>query len=104
MKILVSTDNHIDGSDSLSSRIEAIVEDTLSRFADRVTRVEVHLSDETSAAKGGEDKRCLLEVRLAGMQPVSVSNLSDSLLESVSGAARKAETLLDRTLGKRSGR
>lgn len=104
MKILVHTDNHIAGGDSLTSEVEAIVEHALERFADRVTRVEAHLSDETSAAKGGEDKRCQLEVRLAGLNPVSASNISDSLLEAVSGAARKVQSLLDRTLEKRSGR
>jgi ribosome-associated translation inhibitor RaiA len=104
MKILLSTDNHIEGSESLTREVESAVEDALSRFEDRITRVEVHLSDESSAAKGGEDMRCLLEVRLAGMKPLSASNVSSSLGEAVIGAARKVQTLLDRTLGKRSGR
>ena len=102
MKILVRTDNHIKGTEALARQVESVVEDTLSRFADRVTRAEVFLSDETSAAKGGEDMRCLIEVRLAGMQPLSASDQSDSLIAAVNGAARKVETLLDRTLGKRN--
>jgi len=104
MKILVRTDNHIQGTQNLMHQVEAIVADTLSRFADRVTRTEVYLSDETSAAKGGEDMRCRIEVRLAGLKPVSVSDQSDSLIAAVHGAARKVETLLDRTLSKRSKR
>jgi ribosome-associated translation inhibitor RaiA len=105
MQVLVSTDNHITGSDSLTSRVQAIVDDTLSRFGDRITRAEVHLSDESSAAKGGDaDKRCMIEVRLAGMQPISASDRSNSLFEAVNGAARKLQSTPDRTLGKRSER
>jgi hypothetical protein len=55
--------------------MEAVVRDSLDRFSEQITRVEVHLSDQNSDKKfGNEDKRCLLEARLAGLQPISVSD------------------------------
>ncbi len=99
MLIQVNTDNHIVGREELVAKVEASVAATLDRFADQITRVEVHLTDE-NAQKGGNDKRCLMEARLAGMQPVAASHQAGSLIEAVDGAAEKLETMLGRTLDK----
>ena len=45
MQILVNSDNSVVVDTDLVARIEADVRDTLDRFGDRLTRVEVHLSD-----------------------------------------------------------
>jgi len=67
--------------------------------------VEVHLTDENSSEKfGANDKRCLIEVRLANHQPIAVSDRGQILQQSVSGAAEKMKKLLDTTLGKLSDR
>ncbi len=101
MQIQVNTDNHIQGSDDLSQHVKSIVEDALDRFSTRITRVEVHLSDENSSVKSGEkDKRCVLEARVRGLQPVTVTHQAESLDLAVSGAADKLESNLSRTLGK----
>jgi ribosome-associated translation inhibitor RaiA len=61
--------------------------------------VEVHLADENSRAKGGQDdKRCTMEARMAGLQPVAVTEQAPNLMQAVSGAAEKLEKTLDRTL------
>lgn len=105
MQIQVSTDGHVSGGEPFNRRVADVVEKTLARFADRITRVEVHFSDESSAAKSGsDDKRCLIEVRLAGMQPISVSGNSATVAQALNEAARKLQTTLDRTLGKKRGR
>lgn len=102
MQVQVSTDRNINGSDSLSERIEGMVGGALERFADQVTRVEVHLSDENSREKAGnDDKRCVMEVRLAGRQPVAVTHHAASVELAVDGAAEKMKRLLDSTLGRR---
>jgi hypothetical protein len=66
---------------------------------DRLTRVEVHLSDVNAAKHGVDDKRCLLEARLAGLQPLAVSHEAESLRSAITGATRK----LVRSLDSRSG-
>ncbi len=50
MQVLLHTDSHISGSQKLTRLAESIVEGALGRFGERTTRVDVHLSDESSAA------------------------------------------------------
>lgn len=101
MQIQVNTDNHIKGGAKLTRQVEAVVEGTLGRFGGRITRVEVHLTDENSSAKAGDnDKRCVMEARLAGLQPITVSHQGATLDQVLDGAADKLEQTLDRTLGR----
>ena len=101
MQIQLSTDNHIVGSAELTRQAEAIVTNALSHFGDRVTRVEVFLSDENSSQKSAEnDKHCVMEARLAGVQPIAVSHQGAFLDQAIDGAAAKLEKTLKRTLGR----
>ncbi|MHB8864246.1 MAG: HPF/RaiA family ribosome-associated protein [Pirellulaceae bacterium] len=101
MQIQVNTDRHIEGSAELTRRVEAVVEGALGRFGDRVTRVEVHLSDTNSSQKSGDaDKRCVMEARVAGLKPIAVSDDGASLEQVLDGAADKLEKTLRRALGR----
>ncbi|MDB5350465.1 MAG: Sigma 54 modulation protein / ribosomal protein [Planctomycetota bacterium] len=100
MQVQVHTDNHISGREALVDRVETEVEGTLSRFAGRLTRVEVFLSDENGPKHGSDDKRCLMEARIAGHQPLTVTHHAATLDEAIAGAALKLEHNLDHTLGK----
>lgn len=101
MQIQVNTDNHITGTADLTRQVNGVVEGTLGRFSDRITRVEVHLTDENGSQKTGEsDKRCVMEARLAGLQPITVSAEGSSLEQALNGAADKLERTLKRTLGR----
>jgi ribosomal subunit interface protein len=101
MQIFVHTDNHIRNGENLKQLIESTVESMLSRFGNRITRVEVHLTDESSSAKGGAaDMRCAMEARVAGLQPIAVSHESDSLEKSIDAAADKLEKTLDKTFSR----
>ena len=99
MHIQVSTDSNIHGSEEMTRQVEAVVEGALGRFGDRITRVEVHLTDENSSSKSGDnDMRCVMEARLVGMQPITVSHQGASLEQALDGAADKLEKTLKRTL------
>ncbi len=74
MQIEVSTDSHIDGREELASRVQAAVEAALERFSARITRVEVHLSDESGNKARGEDIRCVMEARIGGRPPLAVTS------------------------------
>ncbi|MEA5473439.1 HPF/RaiA family ribosome-associated protein [Synechococcus sp. CCY9201] len=101
MQIQVNTDKNISGHEALAQSVETTLNHTLARFTDHITRLEVHLSDENSTSKSGPvDKRCLLEARLAGRQPTSVSDQSTTIDQAVSGAAHKMVRLLESELGK----
>lgn len=99
MKIQVNTDNHTTGSKELTQHVEGVVQGAMSRFGDRVTRVEVHLTDENSSAKSsGTDKRCVMEARLAGLQPMAVTAEGPSVEKAVADAAEKLERRLSSVL------
>jgi ribosomal subunit interface protein len=102
MQIQVRTDNHIDGSAELTRHVQEVVESALQSFADRVTRVEVHLTDESSSQKNiGNDKRCTMEVRLAGVQPIAINAEASSVVQAIDAAAEKLENTVRRTLDRR---
>ena len=99
MHVQINTDSNIEGDNALARYVEAVVRDTLDRFSEQVTRVEVHLSDENSDNKfGTNDKRCLLEVRLASRQPIAVSHQAPTLEQAVDGAAERVKRSLVSTL------
>ena len=100
MKIQLNTDVHIDGTEALAAQVSATVEQALKRFSERVTRVEVRLSDENGGKSGQKDQRCMLEARLEGRQPVAVTDHAATLEQAVHGAVHKLAHLLDSTLGR----
>jgi len=101
MQIQINTDSNIEGSNRLAQQVEAVVKEALDRFSAQITRVEVHLSDENSDKKfGTDDKRCLLEARLAGLQPISVKHHASTLEQAVDGAVERLKRSLDSTLGR----
>jgi len=101
MKIQVNTDGSIAGSDALTQQLEADVSAALERYGDRLTRVELHLSDENGPkASHGADKRCMIEARPAGLQPVAVTEHADTIERACHGTTRKLQSLLDTTFGR----
>jgi hypothetical protein len=100
MQIQVNTDDNLRGSASLTTWVENEVSSGLSRFNEYLTRVEVHLGDENAAKSGGADKRCMLEARVAGQDPLSVTHQAAALDEACKGAIRKLKGLLDSRLGR----
>jgi ribosome-associated translation inhibitor RaiA len=101
MHIQINTDRNIEGREALAARVSRVVESTLSRISDHITRVEVHLSDENSDKKGGDNNmRCLMEARLQGRQPVAVTHQAATLDQAVDGAADKLIRLIESALGR----
>lgn len=100
MQILLNTDESVQGRDALSRHTEEVVQRVLERFSREVTRVEVHLSDVNGQKAGENDKRCLMEARVAGLQPIAVIEHANSLHQAIDGAAQKLKRSLDTTLGK----
>ena len=90
----------IDGSDALADAIEKAVQKELSNVADRITRVEVHLRDDKQKRRGPNDKRCLMEARIASERPLAVEARTNDIYHAVTEAAgklgRAVTTKLDR--------
>ena len=104
MKIQINTDKNIAGDARLNQHTEDVVERALRHLAAQITRVEVHLSDENSAKPGTSDKRCMMEARIEGRQPIAITHDDASLHQAIEGAASKLKNALEHTLGKRSDR
>ncbi len=104
MEIQVTTDDHVHGSEALILQVETEVDAALSRFADHLTRVEVHLGDENGDRDGDADKRCMVEARPAGQQPVAVTYHATTLDEARRGALQKVQSLLEHKFGRQNDR
>lgn len=100
MLIQVNTGNGLENTEALQRWANEHLTDTLGRFQQDITRIEVQLSDEGNGKAGGGDKRCMLEARLANHQPVAVNHHAESQDDAFRGAARKLLHALDHTLGK----
>ena len=101
MQILVNSDHHIHGGESANETVEAIVEAAVDHFADRITRIEVHLSDTNGPKHGERSKRCVMEARVAGLRPLATSDEAPNLLSAVEGAANKLKRALEHALARR---
>jgi ribosome-associated translation inhibitor RaiA len=101
MLIQVNTGSQTHGSADLTQGVQALIEDKLGRFEDRITRVEVHLNDENGPDKtGGHDKRCMIEVRMAGRQPISTTDHGATHDQALHGAASKMQSQIETIVGK----
>lgn len=91
------------GSPEFIEYVEQRIATVLARSADRLTRVEVHLGD-VNAKKGGVDKRCLIEARPRGLDPVVAEHLDTGLRDAFHGALDHLRTVLERQAGRLSSR
>jgi len=100
MQVQVNTDHNIEGSERLVKYAKSLIEDNLGRFRDHITRIEVHLKDENGDKKGGDDKRCLMEARLEGRQPLAVTHHAETLDQAMHGAVDKLKKTIDTAISK----
>jgi len=103
VQVQVHTDNHVNGSAGLTAHVESVVTGALDRFGNRVTRVEVHIGDENGHKGGEHDKRCAMEARLSGLQPIAVTGQGAIVEAAISAAVDKLVRTIDRTLEKKYG-
>jgi len=100
MQIQINTDSNIEGREKLAVHVKGVIEGSLSRFGGQITRVEVHLGDESGRKAGQGDKRCMMEARLEGHQPMAVTHIAPNLDQAIRGAVDKLEKTLESTLGR----
>jgi hypothetical protein len=104
MQVRVNTDRNIAGREELARRVQARVRRSLRRFGEAVTAVEVHLGDDNAARPGPDDKRCMIEVRLANRNPEAAVHNGATLEEAIRGASLKIRQRLDSTIGRISSK
>ena len=104
MNIQINTDKNIRGNKTLIAKFSRIIKSALSRMSDNITRVEVHLSDENGAKSGKNDKRCMIEARLEGRQPIVVTDDAATLNQALDGAIDKLLNMIETILGRQKDR
>lgn len=101
MTIQFNTGHNVNGSTAVSDPLNDLIATELKRYDEYITRVEVHLTDENGHKDGLNDKRCVLEARVEGMQPIAVTNHGNTRDEAVAGAITKLKSSLNTKLEKR---
>ena len=100
MQIQVHCDKHIKNDVRLEEWVDTTVKDRLDLFEEDITRVDVFLSDENGGKSGPNDKRCKMEARPKGHQPLIVTEDADSVDRAGEGAAEKLQHALEHLFGK----
>lgn len=100
MTIQFNTDKNLTLHDDFNNKLSTHLSEKLSRFAEHITRLEVHLSDENGNKNGQNDKKCLLEARVEGKPPVVVSAAAQNYELAVDAAVAKLKSSLDTIFGR----
>jgi len=90
----------IELTDAIREHVHSTVERLLGRFASKLTRIEIHLNDRNADKSGPDDKRCLMEARPRGLDPLAAEATDDDLYKSITEAAHKLQRVLDSTFGR----
>lgn len=91
----------VNQSDALESHANERIDHHIARrFGERITRVEVHLSDTNAEKHGPDDKRCRIEARPSGKDPVTVESHDDDFYRAISESVDKLRKALEKRLHK----
>jgi len=100
MEILINTDNNIEGTAEMIAYFKTSIAENLDRFSNHLTRIEVKISDQNGDKSVGNDKKCVMEARIKGMQPTVVTSHSPTVEKAIKEASDKLKTALDTVMGR----
>lgn len=92
--------NNVHGGDAVNETVSKTIRSRLSRFEPRLTRLEIHFSDENGPRASSDEIRCMIEARPKGADAVSVTGNGTNVEQAASVAASKMAGLLDSQFGK----
>jgi len=99
MQIQINTDHTIKENEASRDKFIKLIRIELKNFSSHITRIEVHFTDENGNKTGQMDKKCLIEARIEGRQPIAVTNHSNTEAIALDGAIEKLKHSLDAILG-----
>lgn len=95
MQILLNTDPYVDGREAMHEHLEAVVQEVLGQYGNRITRVHAYLADASGAILGGtSDIHCTLEAWLMEHEPVVARHHAVTASQAIHGALRKLGCVL----------
>ncbi|MEL6740537.1 MAG: HPF/RaiA family ribosome-associated protein [Planctomycetota bacterium] len=92
--------NGFDLTPAIDEHVRGTVTSELAHRLERLTRIEAHLGDHNGEKGGRHDKRCMLEARPEGLDPVAVTSEGADLYDTIEDAAGKLRRALDTRFGK----
>ena len=99
MQIQLNLAQGVSTSPALEEHINRQLQSVDRRFGERLTRIEVYLTD-VNGPKGGLNKQCKLEARPRGGDPLMAELLHEDTYDAVSGAVKRLESVLGNHFGK----
>jgi len=102
MKIDIETSN-FPLTEALHSHAERRLRSAVTRCGERIRKVAMRLSD-VNGPRGGADKRCRLQVALAGLPAVVVEDTQADLYVAIDRATGRARRALVRRIKRRQAR
>ena len=100
MQVLINTDNRTAGPASRTDALELRVNDKLSRFSARLSRVEAHIRDIDGDTNGAHGMEARLEARPNGSDPLSVKANGVDAERALNNALAAMTSRLDSHFGK----
>jgi ribosome-associated translation inhibitor RaiA len=100
MIIQINADHNLKIHAAFRDKLKDLLAEELDRFSEQTTRLEMHLSDVNGNKDGLNDKRCLIEARVQGREPIVATDLADTYEQAVSGAIEKLKAALESKLSK----
>ena len=101
MQVQVHTDATIQGGESLESWVREEVNTKLARLKEHVVRVEVFLTGvDAIKTTGAPGKKCVLETRANGRQPVAVNAEAEKVKDAFNAALEKLRRTVESDLDK----
>lgn len=100
MQIQFNSDKNVIVGEEQITYFTSLISEELSRFSTQITRLEIHLADENGNKDGLNDKRCMVEARLAGMKPIAVTDHANTPEQAILGAVDKLKTSLQSSTGR----
>jgi ribosome-associated translation inhibitor RaiA len=100
MRTHVTTTGAIHAHQAFRDQVVESVDETMSRFGDIVTRVDIHLVEESARRSSAESVRCTAEAHVAGHGTVVVTQHAEHVEPAVREAVEKLEGSIARALGR----
>jgi putative sigma-54 modulation protein len=86
-------------TDALKSHVRKRIKYALNAGADQIQRIQVRLSD-INGPRGGVDKRCLIQVSLAGNTDIIIADTHSDLYAAIGQATGRLSKTLSRKLNR----
>jgi hypothetical protein len=100
MTIQINTDKNVTAESRTEEYFSGQIEKELDRFAEHITRVEVHFADENGDKNSPNDKTCTIEARMKNRQPIAVTAQDDVIVKSFNAALAKVKASMTTIVGK----